>query len=753
MCQKWVKRVISLIVASLMLFMEMSSIIPSIVLASTDSSEIKLTCSAHVQTYAWLKENVVDSQTVRVGTEGKAKRMEALEINVEAPEGVTLKYRAHVQTYGWQNWVTADNKSGTNYIGTTGQRKRVEGIQIVVEGLEGYELKYRAHVQTYGWLDWVTAESSTDGLTFIETEHKGINYAGTSGVRKRMEALEIMLVPVQKEEPEQEGLPEVEEIKPEEAPKAEEPRVEEIPKVEEPEQEELPKVEEVKPEEAPKAEQPKIEETPKVEEEPKEEQPKVEEEPKADEEPKIEEKPSKEPEQVPQQEGPSIEIVPEPEPQVNPPKKEVPTNHVHNYTEWKVTREKSCLRDGEEQRTCKECGAVETRRIKSHDLVRDPENDRQATCTTRGEEHYKCIKCGQVFFNYTTPALGHKWNTTYTIDKDATCTENGEKSIHCTRCSEKKNVITIQHTGHEYETKIIQGNCVTGGKKVNVCKKCGDEILIEKTPAGAHSFTPYISDGNATCERNGTMTQRCKLCGYSITTEELGSRKGHNFELVSAKINATCETDGREAIKRCSTCGKTEGGTTIKATGHDFVLSTTSAFVSSGKAQCTKCKCVIQVSGNSVTSFGTGHIWDETESRCTCGSCDHNSTWWKEWEKGNKSGIIWFTGFTCDMSRCVGFYNSINRRNEETILEGRRGEITEITMKAPAAREGYEFEGWYQVVEIGGSSSNKVVQRKIDTAKTENGVNKAYVSSDGYTITVPIRDMDKGFEARYRPVR
>ncbi len=719
MGQKWVKKAISLTVASLMLFMEMSSIIPSIVLASTDSSKIKLTCSAHVQTYAWLNESVVDSQTVRVGTEGKAKRMEALEINIEAPEGVTLKYRAHVQTYGWQNWVTADNKSGTNYIGTTGQRKRVEGIQIVVEGLEGYELKYRAHVQTYGWLDWVTAENSTDGLTFIETEHKGINYAGTSGVRKRMEALEIMLVPVQKEEPEQEELPKVEETIPEEDSKVEEPKVEETPKVEE-----------AKPEEAPK-----VEETPKVKEEPQ-----------------VEEKPNSEPEQVPLQEVPSIEIEPEPEPQVNPPKKEVPANHVHNYTEWKVTREKSCLRDGEEQRTCKECGAVETKRIKSHDLVRDPENDKQATCTTRGEEHYKCIKCGQVFFNYTTSVLGqHKWDGTYTIDKEATCTENGEKSIHCSRCSERKNIITIQHTGHEYETKIIQGNCVTGGKEVNVCKKCGDEFT-RTLGGGAHSFTPYISDGNATCERNGTMTQRCKLCGYSITTEEPGSKKGHNFELVSSKVNATCETDGREAMKRCSTCGKIEGGETIKATGHDFILSTTSAFVSSGKAQCTKCKCEIQVSGNSVTSFGTGHIWDETESRCTCGSCDHNSTWWKEWEKGNKSGIIWFTGFTCDMSRCVGFYNSINRRNEETILEGRRGEITEITMKAPAAREGYEFEGWYQVVEIGGSSSNKVVQRKIDTSKTENGVNKAYVSSDGYTITVPIRDMDKGFEARYRPI-
>ena len=130
-----------------------------------------------------LDDVVYDEPTSYAGTMGRSLRMEALEINFKA-ENATLKYRAHVQTDGWQDWVTADGVSDhEGYVGTVGASKRMEAVQISVEGLEGYKLLYRAHVQGEGWQDWMDAENPDE-------------FAGTTGNSKRIEALEIALVPV-----------------------------------------------------------------------------------------------------------------------------------------------------------------------------------------------------------------------------------------------------------------------------------------------------------------------------------------------------------------------------------------------------------------------------------------------------------------------------------------------------------------------------------------------------------------------------
>ena len=44
-------------------------------------------------------------------------------------------------------------------------------------------------------------------------------------------------------------------------------------------------------------------------------------------------------------------------------------------------------------------------------------------------------------------ALGHDWESDYTIDREPTETEDGQKSIHCSRCDEVKDVQVIPATG------------------------------------------------------------------------------------------------------------------------------------------------------------------------------------------------------------------------------------------------------------------------------------------------------------------
>ena len=60
--------------------------------------------STHVQNYGWLT-TVSDGEMS--GTEGKAKRLEAIKISLEnAPYTGGISYKTHVQDYGWLNNVS-----------------------------------------------------------------------------------------------------------------------------------------------------------------------------------------------------------------------------------------------------------------------------------------------------------------------------------------------------------------------------------------------------------------------------------------------------------------------------------------------------------------------------------------------------------------------------------------------------------------------------------------------------------------------
>ena len=82
-----------------------------------------------------------------------------------------------MQTYGWEDEWKKDNEIS----GTEGQAKRLEAIQIRLYGQleKHYDVYYRVHAQTYGWLGWV----------------KNGETAGTEGLAKRLEAIQIVLLP------------------------------------------------------------------------------------------------------------------------------------------------------------------------------------------------------------------------------------------------------------------------------------------------------------------------------------------------------------------------------------------------------------------------------------------------------------------------------------------------------------------------------------------------------------------------------
>ena len=96
--------------------------------------------------------------------------------------------------------------------------------------------------------------------------------------------------------------------------------------------------------------------------------------------------------------------------------------------------------------------------------------------------------------------------------------------------------------------------------------------VIAPEPECEHSFTNYVSNGDATCTEDGTKTAECdKGCGETDTVADTGSATGHSYTNYVAQNDATCTEDGTKVASCDNGCGatdtKTDAGT---AKGHKF---------------------------------------------------------------------------------------------------------------------------------------------------------------------------------------
>ena len=128
----------------------------------------------HVQTYGW-QDYVSDGKTS--GTFGEAKRLEAIKIKLYDQEySGNILYRTHIQSFGWEE----EFRKNDELSGTSGLAKRLEAIEIKLDGemANHFDIYYRVHAQTFGWLNWA----------------KNGEASGTAGYAKRLEGIEIVLV-------------------------------------------------------------------------------------------------------------------------------------------------------------------------------------------------------------------------------------------------------------------------------------------------------------------------------------------------------------------------------------------------------------------------------------------------------------------------------------------------------------------------------------------------------------------------------
>ena len=155
-----------------------------------------------------------------------------------------------------------------------------------------------------------------------------------------------------------------------------------------------------------------------------------------------------------------------------------------------------------------------------------------ATCIEDGTvEHWSCSECGKNFADanaseeiteLTIPATGHTpGEAVRENEKAATCTEAGsyEEVVYCTVCKEEISRETVE------------------------------------TAALGHSFTNYVSNGDAKCTEDGTETAKCDRCDATDTRTDEDSALGHDWAEAITK-EPTCTVAG-EKVLSCSRCDET----------------------------------------------------------------------------------------------------------------------------------------------------------------------------------------------------
>ncbi len=143
-------------------------------IAGVPNSEVAVKYRAHVQSVGW-QNYKYDGATA--GTTGRGLQVEALQFSLGGAARGGISYRSLVQDVGWEE----DWSSNGQVSGTQGQSLPIEAVQIELTGeaQEAFDVYYRVHASDVGWMGWASNGDK----------------AGTSGYGHRVESLQVRFVP------------------------------------------------------------------------------------------------------------------------------------------------------------------------------------------------------------------------------------------------------------------------------------------------------------------------------------------------------------------------------------------------------------------------------------------------------------------------------------------------------------------------------------------------------------------------------
>ena len=166
----------------------------------------------------------------------------------------------------------------------------------------------------------------------------------------------------------------------------------------------------------------------------------------------------------------------------------------------------------------------------------------------------KCSRCGDVVSE----------KCTVTSRTTATCTADGV-TIYTAEYDGKTDTKTVgtPATGHSFTDYESNGDatCQADGTKTAECDYgCGTtDTVADEGSKLDHKFTKYVSNNDATCQADGTKTAECDYgCGMTDTIADEGSKLDHKFTKYVPNNDATCQADGTKTAKCDYGCGSTD---------------------------------------------------------------------------------------------------------------------------------------------------------------------------------------------------
>ena len=208
-------------------------------------------------------------------------------------------------------------------------------------------------------------------------------------------------------------------------------------------------------------------------------------------------------------------------------------------------------------------------------------------------EYYSVAKGGLTKPTYLATGLTSGKHTAYIKQKDT------DKTINLVNLySRDDSKSTHKHNFTNYVSNN-DATCQKNATRTGVCTLCGleDTLEIANSKVGC-KFTNYISNKNATCQKNATETANCGYgCGKTHTREIANSKLAHTYKTTTTK--ATTSKNGK-IVKACSVCGKVYSTTKIYY-AKKVKLSTTEYTYSSSKTRKPSVK-VYDYKGNKISS-------------------------------------------------------------------------------------------------------------------------------------------------------
>ena len=166
----------------------------------------------------------------------------------------------------------------------------------------------------------------------------------------------------------------------------------------------------------------------------------------------------------------------------------------------------------------------------------------------------KCSRCGDVVSE----------KCTVTSRTTATCTADGV-TIYTAEYDGKTDTKTVDTpaTGHSFTDYESNGDatCQADGTKTAECDYgCGaTDTVADEGSKLDHKFTKYVSNNDATCQADGTKTAECDYgCGMTDTVADEGSKLDHKFTKYVPNNDATCQADGTKTAECDYGCGTTD---------------------------------------------------------------------------------------------------------------------------------------------------------------------------------------------------